>query len=40
MLEGFTGLSIAVGAVLTLALMMQVTGRRLRLEVPRAELVG
>ena len=39
MLEGFTGLSIAVGAVLTLALMMQVTGRRLRLEVPRAELV-
>jgi len=39
MLEGFTGLSIAVGAVLTLALMMQVTGRRLRLDVPRAELV-
>ena len=39
MLKGFTGLSIAVGAVLTLALMMQVTGRRLRGEVPRAELL-
>ena len=39
MLRGFTGLSIAVGAVLTLALMMQVTGRRLRSDVPRAEWV-
>ena len=40
LLKGFTGLSITVGAVLTLFLMMQVTGRRLRLDVPRAELVG
>jgi hypothetical protein len=39
LLRGFTGLSIAVGAVLTLALMMQVTGRRLHRDVPRAELV-
>jgi hypothetical protein len=40
LLEGFTGLSITVGAVLTLFMMMQVTGRRLRSDVPRAELVG
>jgi len=40
LLKGFTGLSITVGAVLTLFMMMQVTGRRLRLDVPRAELVG
>ncbi|HVP59007.1 MAG TPA: hypothetical protein VMT11_00440 [Myxococcaceae bacterium] len=40
LLEGFTGLSITVGAVLTLFMMMQVTGRRLRADVPRAELVG
>ena len=39
MLKGFTGLSIAVGAVLTLALMMQVTGRRLHSDVPRAAWV-
>ncbi len=40
LLKGFTGLSITVGAILTLFMMMQVTGRRLRLDVPRAELVG
>jgi hypothetical protein len=40
LLEGFTGLSITVGAILTLFLMMQVTGRRLRAVVPRAELVA
>jgi len=40
LLKGFTGLSITVGAILTLFLMMQVTGRRLRSDVPRAELVG
>jgi hypothetical protein len=40
LLEGFTGLSITVGAILTLFLMMQVTGRRLRAGVPRAELVA
>lgn len=40
LLRGFTGLSITVGAILTLFLMMQVTGRRLRSDVPRAELVG
>jgi hypothetical protein len=39
LLKGFTGLSIAVGAVLTLALMMQVTGRRLHGDVPRAAWV-
>jgi len=40
LLQGFTGLSISVGAILTLFLMMQVTGRRLRSDVPRAELVA
>ncbi len=40
LLKGFTGLSITVGAILTLFLMMQVTGRRLRADAPRAELVG
>jgi len=40
LLKGFTGLSITVGAILTLFLMMQITGRRLRSDVPRAELVG
>jgi heme/copper-type cytochrome/quinol oxidase subunit 3 len=40
LLKGFTGLSITVGAILTLFLMMQVTGRRLRSDVPRAELVA
>ena len=40
LLKGFTGLSITVGAILTLFMMMQVTGRRLRSDVPRAELVG
>ena len=30
LLKGFTGLSITVGAILTLFMMMQVTGRRLR----------
>jgi hypothetical protein len=40
MLQGFTGLSITVGAVLTLFLMMQVTGRRLRADVPRAQPVA
>jgi hypothetical protein len=40
LLKGFTGLSITVGAILTLFLMMQVTGRRLRGDVPRAVLVG
>ncbi len=40
LLEGFTGLAITVGAILTLFLMMQVTGRRLRADVPRAELVA
>ncbi len=40
LLDGFTGLSITVGAILTLFMMMQVTGRRLRADVPRAELVG
>jgi len=40
LLEGFTGLSITVGAILTLFMMMQVTGKRLRADVPRAELVG
>ncbi|HEY1907690.1 MAG TPA: inner membrane CreD family protein [Myxococcaceae bacterium] len=40
LLKGFTGLSITVGAILTLFLMMQVTGRRVRSDVPRAELVA
>jgi hypothetical protein len=40
LLKGFTGLSITVGAILTLFMMMQVTGRRLRGDVPRAVLVG
>jgi hypothetical protein len=40
LLKGFTGLSITVGAILTLFMMMQVTGRRLRGGVPRAELVA
>ena len=40
LLKGFTGLSITVGAILTLFMMMQVTGRRLRSGVPHAELVG
>jgi hypothetical protein len=40
LLKGFTGLSITVGAILTLFMMMQVTGRRLRADVPRAELVA
>jgi len=40
LLKGFTGLSITVGAILTLFMMMQVTGRRLRGDVPRAELVA
>jgi hypothetical protein len=40
LLKGFTGLSITVGAILTLFMMMQVTGRRVRNDVPRAELVA
>jgi hypothetical protein len=40
LLKGFTGLSITVGAILTLFMMMQVTGRRLRSDVPHAELVA
>ena len=40
LLKGFTGLSITVGAILTLFMMMQVTGRRLRADIPRAELVA
>jgi hypothetical protein len=40
LLKGFTGLSITVGAILTLFMMMQVTGRRLRGDVPPAVLVG
>jgi len=40
LLKGFTGLSITVGAIFTLFMMMQVTGRRLRADVPRAELVA
>lgn len=40
LLKGFTGLSITVGAILTLFMAMQVTGRRLRSDVPQAELVG
>jgi len=40
LLSGFTGLSITVGAILTLFMAMQLTGRRLRSDVPRAELVG
>jgi len=40
LLKGFTGLSITVGAILTLFMMMQVTGRRVRSDVPRAELVA
>jgi hypothetical protein len=40
LLKGFTGLSITVGAILTLFMMMQVTGRRVRGDVPRAELVA
>ncbi|HSP18366.1 MAG TPA: hypothetical protein VLQ79_02560 [Myxococcaceae bacterium] len=40
LLKGFTGLSITVGAILTLFMAMQLTGRRLRSDVPRAELVG
>jgi Inner membrane protein CreD len=39
LLKGFTGLSITIGAVLTLFLMMQITGKRLQSQVPRAELV-
>lgn len=36
LLEGFTGLAITVGAILTLFVMMQITGRARREEVPPA----